>query len=571
MTIERYHTWKDENKEEFIPVSIEGEELINNRILNKGTSFSLREREELGLIGLLPDHVTTMEEQLLRVYEGFCECSSPLDKYIFVRSLQNRNATLFYALVYRHLEEMVPIIYTPTVGEACQKYSHLFHRARGLYITPNNVERMHEMMEHFPSHNIQMIVATDNEGILGIGDQGVGGMGIPVGKLSLYVLGAGIHPASGLPITLDVGTNNQSLLDDPCYLGLRQKRLRGEEYRLFIKKFVDGVKKFLPGAVLQWEDFSKQNAFTNLDTYREELPSFNDDIQGTGAVALAGILGALKKVKGELKEQKFAIYGAGAGGVGIARQIHAGLVSRGLEPQEAFDRIFILDSKGVVFDDVETVEEYKRAFAKKRQVAEGWRSVVPGHVSLSELLENEKISVLIGTSGQAGAFNEAIVREMCENTEHPIIFPLSNPTSKCETSPAEVYRISKGKAVVATGSPFDDVQYDGKTYRIGQGNNAFIFPGVGLAAIVGKVSMLSNEMFTRAAYALADFVSEEELQRGTVYPRIDQLREVSIVIAKAILNDFIENGTVTHLKKEDISSEIEKAVWNPKYLPYRRV
>ncbi len=571
MSIERYHHWKDESGEEFIPVAIEGEELINNRILNKGTSFTLREREELGLIGLLPDHVTTMDEQLMRVYEGFKECSTPLDKYIFVRSLQNRNETLFYALVVKHLEEMVPIIYTPTVGEACQKYSHLFHRARGLYITPQNVDKMHQMMEHFPSHNIQMIVATDNEGILGIGDQGVGGMGIPVGKMSLYVLGAGIHPASGLPITLDVGTNNQELLDDPCYLGLRQRRLRGDEYKIFIRKFVEGVRKYLPGAVLQWEDFSKQNAFTNLDTFRDVLPSFNDDIQGTGAVALAGILGGLKLSGQELKDQKFAIYGAGAGGVGIARQIHAGLIAQGVEPREAFEKIFILDSKGVVFDDSEGVEEYKKAFATERSVASDWRCVVPGRVSLHELLENVKITVLIGTSGQPGMFNEAVLRRMGENAERPVIFPLSNPTSKCEAAPEDIFKFTGGRAIVATGSPFPDVEYEGKRYRIGQGNNAFIFPGVGLAAIVGKVPVLTNEMFTRSASALAGFMSHEELACGTVYPRIDQLREVSVVIATEILRDLIQNGTVTHLKEEDIEKAITQYMWEPHYLPYRRV
>ena len=339
MSIEKYHRWIDKDGNNFIPVHLEGEALINNRILNKGTAFTLKEREELGLEGLVPHHVSTMEEQIERVYKGFLQRSTPIAKYMHLRGLQDRNETLFYAVVSKHVEEMSPIIYTPTVGLACQEFSRLYQKARGLYITPLNVDSMHEMIHHFPSKDIRIIVATDNQGILGLGDLGVGGMGIPVGKLSLYTLGAGIHPASSLPITLDVGTDNEELLKDPLYLGLPQKRLKEDAYAAFIEKFVNNAKILFPKAVLQWEDFSRQNAFTNLDTYRNTLPSFNDDIQGTGAVALAGIINAMKIKKEKLSDQKYAIYGAGAGGIGVARQIHAALVKEGMNPKTAIDNI----------------------------------------------------------------------------------------------------------------------------------------------------------------------------------------------------------------------------------------
>ena len=571
MSIEKYHRWIDKDGNNFIPVHLEGEALINNRILNKGTAFTLKEREELGLEGLVPHHVSTMEEQIERVYKGFLQRSTPIAKYMHLRGLQDRNETLFYAVVSKHVEEMSPIIYTPTVGLACQEFSRLYQKARGLYITPLNVDSMHEMIHHFPSKDIRIIVATDNQGILGLGDLGVGGMGIPVGKLSLYTLGAGIHPASCLPITLDVGTDNEELLKDPLYLGLPQKRLKEDAYAAFIEKFVNNAKILFPKAVLQWEDFSRQNAFTNLDTYRNTLPSFNDDIQGTGAVALAGIINAMKIKKEKLSDQKYAIYGAGAGGIGVARQIHAALVKEGMNPKTAIDNIFTLDSKGLVLNDRSGLEDYKIQFATNKSKIDSWKLKKTGTVTLHELLENEKITTLIGTSGQSGTFTEGIIKQMVKNSERPLIFPLSNPTSSCEAQPDDIIRWTDAKAIVATGSPFEEVKYNGKKLRIGQGNNVFIFPGVGFSAIVGKLQTIDDSVFTTAAYALADAVSESDLSLNARYPKISDLKKISIKVATECLKNIIKTNPDVGLKEENLPKMIESLMWKPEYLPYRKI
>ena len=571
MSIEKYHRWVDKDGNHFIPVHLEGEALINNRILNKGTAFSLKEREELGLEGLVPPHVSTLEEQLDRVYEGFVQRSTPIAKYMHLRALQDRNETLFYAVVSNHVEEMIPIIYTPTVGLACQEFSHLYQKARGLYITPLNVDYMHEIVHHFPSKDIRIIVATDNQGILGLGDLGIGGMGIPVGKLSLYTLGAGIHPASCLPVTLDVGTDNENLLKDPLYLGLPQKRLNGEAYAAFIEKFVNNVKKLFPRVILQWEDFSRQNAFTNLDTYRKTLSSFNDDIQGTGAVALAGIINAVKIKREKLGDQKYAIYGAGAGGIGIARQIHVALIKEGMDPKAAFEKIFTLDSKGLVIDDSGGLGDYKKQFATHKSKIDNWKLKNAGTVTLQELLENEKITVLLGTSGQSGSFTEDIIKQILKNSKRPVIFPLSNPTSSCEARPEDIFRWTDAKAIVATGSPFEDVEYNGKKYRIGQGNNAFVFPGVGFTAIVGKLKTIDETVFTTAAYALADTVSNSDLSMNAIYPKISSLKNITIKVATECLKNIMRTDSSLGFKEEDLPNMIESLMWKPEYLPYRKI
>ena len=571
MTIGKYLRWKDENGNEFRPVSLTGTELLNDRTLNKSTAFSYEEREAFQLDGLLPPRVQTFEDQLNRVYDGFRNASTDIEKYLFLRALQDRNETLFYALLSRHIEEMTPIIYTPTVGKACQEFSHRYQKARGLYITEDNVDNMDELARHFTGKDIKIIVVTDSQGILGLGDQGVGGMGIPIGKLSLYTLGAGIHPAHCLPIALDIGTDNQDLLDDPMYLGVPQRRLRGEDYKAFIRKFVHQVKRNFPKAVLQWEDFSKSNAFDNLNDYEEFLPSFNDDIQGTGSVVLAGILGAAK-IKGEsLADQNYVVYGAGAGGVGVADQIFAGLLKEGCSHAAARDRIFILDSQGLVFDDREGLDEYKKRYAKPRALANGWPVAERGKVSLTELIDNYPVTVLLGTSGIGGAFKEGHIQKMMEYTKRPMIFPLSNPTANCEALPEDIYRWSDGQAIVATGSPFADVDYNGQSFRIGQGNNVFIFPGVGLAAIVSQARKVTLDMFTTASYALAEMVSAEDLAVGCVYPRISELKHVSLHVATRILDDMKAKDPNCALAGKDITHELAEHTWEPIYLPYRRV
>ncbi|MGL5608539.1 MAG: NAD-dependent malic enzyme, partial [Aeromonas veronii] len=488
-----------------------------------------------------------------------------------LRALQDRNETLFYALLSRHVEEMTPYIYTPTVGKACQEFSHRFQKPRGLYITPDNVDDMGSQARHFDAKSIRIIVVTDSQGILGIGDQGVGGMGIPIGKLALYTLGAGIHPACCMPIALDVGTDNQKLLDDPMYLGRPHKRIRGKEYEEFIDKFVQGVKRHFPNAVLQWEDFSKSNAFNNLARYQQSLPSFNDDIQGTGAVVLAGIIGAVK-VKGEtLGQQNYLVYGAGAGGVGVADQICAGMIREGMDPQAARDRIYILDTQGLVCDNRDGLDEYKRRYAKPGLLLAGWDTEVPGKANLADVLRHVPISVLLGTSGSGGAFQEEHIQLMLQHCERPMVFPLSNPTANCEALPEDIYRWSNGKAIVATGSPFKDVSYEGQEFRVGQGNNVFIFPGVGLAAIVSQLREITPDVFTTAAFALAECVSEVDLAKGAVYPRIRELRSISVHVATAVLKDIVRRDPSHPLIGQDLQQHILNHMWEPVYLPYRRV
>nr|MBP6792832.1 oxaloacetate-decarboxylating malate dehydrogenase [Aeromonas sp.] len=422
---------------------------------------------------------------------------------------------------------------------------------------------------HMDAKAVRIIVVTDSQGILGIGDQGVGGMGIPIGKLSLYTLGAGIHPACCLPIALDVGTDNQALLDDPMYLGQPHKRIRGKEYDDFIDKFVAGVKRHFPNAVLQWEDFSKSNAFNNLSRYQQTLPSFNDDIQGTGAVVLAGIIGAVKSKGETLGQQYYLVYGAGAGGVGVADQICAGMIREGLDPQAARDRIYILDTQGLVCDNREGLDEYKRRYAKPGLLLAQWD--LQGKAGLTEVLRHVPISVLLGTSGAGGAFQEEHIQLMLAHCERPMVFPLSNPTANCEALPEDIFRWSQGRAIVATGSPFKDVHHEGQTFRIGQGNNVFIFPGVGLAAIVSQLREISPEIFTTAAFALAECVDEADLARGTVYPRISELRSISVHVATAVLKDIVRRDPSHPLIGQDLQQHILSHMWEPVYLPYRRV
>ncbi|MDH5559283.1 MAG: NAD-dependent malic enzyme [Deltaproteobacteria bacterium] len=569
MSIEKYHRWKNENGLPFVPVAMEGIDLLQNSILNKGTAFDEREREEFRLQGLLPPHISTMDEQLDRVYEGFSNNADAISKYQYLRGLQDRNVTLFYRLVDRHIEEMAPIIYTPTVGEACRQFSHRFRRTRGLYITKSNVSMIGEMIHHFPSRGVQVIVVTDNQGILGIGDQGIGGMGIPIGKLSLYTLGAGIHPAACLPITLDVGTDNEDCLSDPLYLGEKHHRMTGGEYNDFISKFVSGIKANFPNAVLQWEDFSKNNAFYNLERYRESLSSFNDDIQGTGAVCLAGIYTALSFTGRGLKDESFVVYGAGAGGGGIAYQIRDALVDEGLSAEEALKQIFVFDSKGLIMDN-RKLDEYKQPFAKpaEKYISNGKKQA--GQVSLKELLDNQRVTVLIGASTHTGAFDEEVVRIMLRHCDRPLIFPLSNPHSKCEAKPDDLYKWSEGRAIIATGSPFEDVSFDGKSFRVGQGNNVFIFPAVGLAAVIGRFGTFPPWLFLSAAKALSELIPKEDFEMGAIYPRIGELRKVSRHVCMRLLErQRLERGE--KVSEDEILSEIRATMWKPVYMPYRRV
>lgn len=561
---------KDSFGREYMEVYLDGIALLRLVMTNKGTAFTPEERVSLGLDGLLPPQVNTMEQQLARVYGGFRREPTPIAKYQYLRALQERNEILFYALLERHLGEMLPIVYTPTVGEAVQQFNFLYQSARGVSFSPLNIDRAKRVLASFPWEDVRMIVATDSSAILGIGDQGYGGLAIPIGKLSLYTAGGGVSPFHTMPVVLDVGTDRTDLINDPFYLGVRQRRLRGEAYVEFFDKFVDAVKSSCPRAVIQWEDLSKEAAFSVLERYRKVIPSFNDDIQGTGAVTLAGVVAACKQRGDSIKDQAVVIHGAGAGGVGVAWAICQGMVREGLSEREALERIFVLDSKGLLTTD-RPIEEYKRKFAQAPERIAGWSkaAAVP---TLLETIQNARATVLLGLSGQAGAFSEPVIKAMAENTAQPVIFPLSNPTSACEALPEDILAWTKGKALVATGSPFAPVEIDGRTITIGQGNNAFIFPGLGFGAILSDAREITDGMVLAAAYALVDYTAEKHLPKGLIYPPVEELQEVSVRVATAVIRQAFADGVATSKKVNPETAEgyVKARFWRPKYLPFVR-
>ncbi|MEE8105555.1 MAG: NAD-dependent malic enzyme [Planctomycetota bacterium] len=549
----------------YLPVVERGQRLLHTPLLNKGTGFSDEERDAFGLRGLVPPRISTAREQLQRAYDSFTAFEHNLERYIYLSSLQDRNETLFFRLVLEHLEEMTPIIYTPVVAEACANWSGIFRRARGIYLTPSDRGRFDQVLRNSPV-DPSVIVVTDNERILGIGDQGAGGMGIPIGKLSLYTLGAGIHPSRCLPISLDVGTDNGDLLRNPLYIGWRHPRLRGDEYWEFVDEFVESVKRCFPDVLLQWEDFAKTTSFRHLEAHRDNIASFNDDIQGTAAVSVAGLLGAMRQLKSRLIDQTIVMLGAGSAGVGIASLIVDAMVDEGASPEEAKRRIFTLDRKGLVVQGRPGLDENKKKFAVEPERIASW-GAVGDEIPLLEVVKRAKATVLFGVSGQAGAFDESIIRAMAANAARPIVLPLSNPTSHAEAKPVDIIRWTDGRAIVATGSPFDDVVYNGKRYRIGQGNNVFIFPGVGLAAIVARAKRITDGMFLAAARALASCVTEDLLWLGCVYPKIEDVRACSRVVAKAVMEAAVKDGVADPIV--DMDAAIEAAMWEPRYLPYR--
>jgi malate dehydrogenase (oxaloacetate-decarboxylating) len=576
---------KDDDTLVFV-TDADGNDVIRAPLLNKGTAFSKKERDELGLTGLIPPHILDLDQQIMKIYQRYkrigkafdiCKSCKSFDskqftvlkkevdiaRYNFLRDLQDRNELLFYAFIYKYMEEIIPIVYTPTVGDAVQQFSRDSARFRGIFLSPTNINNATSVFNHFRFKHPTIAVVTDNQGILGIGDQGVGGMNIAIGKLSLYVMGAGIRPWETLPLTLDVGTDNLTDLQDPYYLGYKAGRLQGVAYEEFIDTFINAIREKFPNILIQWEDFSRQNAFTVLDKYRYEILSFNDDIQGTGSVALAGILNALKCSGEDLNDQRFVIYGAGAGGIGIARRIAACLTSKcSISRDAACHRIVILDSKGMVTDERD-VEEYKKLFSKKRSFYKEWNVETTGHITLLEVVKNFMPTVLIGTSGRHGHFTPEIIHTMHKNTKHPIIFPLSNPTYNSETTPQEVYKLTKGEAIVATGSPFEPFQYNGKTIMIGQGNNFFIFPGVGFGAILSGGNYISDNVFTEVACTLAELTPDNLLSKGMIYPSFKDIREISVHIALTTTHHIAEEqGTIEYTLEA-----IKKRMWKPGYHP----
>jgi malate dehydrogenase (oxaloacetate-decarboxylating) len=542
-----------------------GPQILGHPLYNKGSAFTHEERRAFGLEGLLPSAVNTLEQQARRVYENLARKTDPLERYIGLASLEDRNEHLFHHVLGEHLEEFLPVVYTPTVGRACQQFSHIFRRARGLWITPEHRGRIDQVLGNWTGDEVRLIVVTDNERILGLGDQGAGGMGIPIGKVAVYTAAAGIDPRHTLPISLDVGTDNQALLDDDLYLGWPHRRLRGPAYDAIVDEFVTAVRRRFPRALLQWEDFKKQNAFNLLDRYRTALPSFNDDIQGTGAVVLAGILASARITGVPLERQRVVILGAGAAGIGIARQIRDVLERAGLVGDELARALALVDIGGVLARDGQPLDDFQLPLAWPAELAR--ESGLAGPHGLDAVVRAVKPTVLIGACGQGGVFDKAVVEAVASHVERPMILPLSNPTSQSEAVPADLLAWTEGRALVAAGSPFDAVTYGDRTIRVGQCNNAFIFPGMGLGALVSEAQEVNDGMFRVAAACLAAQVSDEDLAAGALYPRVRDLRRVSTRIAEAVAREARDSGVGRPLADDAIARAIKEAQWEPVYKP----
>lgn len=561
---------EEETGEEIIEVSVIGQALLDTPVLNKGMGFTQEEREEFELTGLLPHHISTVEEQLQRNYDNYQRSNTDLERYIFLASLQDRNETLFYKLVGQHISEMLPIIYTPTVGLACQQYSRIYRRPRGLYISYPHRHEIDRILDNAPHSEVAVIVVTDGERVLGLGDLGVGGMGIPVGKLALYTLCAGIHPATTLPVLLDAGTDNEELLEEPLYVGWRNRRVRGDEYDEFIEAFVAAVMKKFPNVLLQWEDFARHNAGRLLERYRDRICSFNDDIQGTGAVALAGLLAAVKVTGSKISEQQIVMLGAGSAASGVCRQIVAAMKNEGLTDEEARSNIWLVDRDGLVHSEEKGLEGFKLEFAQPVERISGWKLARPDFISLEDTVRNVRPAILIGTAAQPGAFSEDVIREMARHVARPIIFPLSNPTSKSEAVPADLISWTEGRAIVATGSPFPAVEYEGHLIHTGQCNNVYIFPGVGLGVIAARARRVTDSMFVAAARALAQLSPVHIDPTTSLFPSLADVRKVSRHVAIAVALEAAREGLGESTGEDAIRRRVEAKMWIPRYLRYRR-
>lgn len=542
-----------------------GEQVLRDPAQNKDAAFSHAERQKLGVEGLLPPAVLTIEQQVAMELEHIFSKNDPLEQYIGLIALLDRNETLFYRLLVENLERLTPIIYTPTVGLACEQFSHIYRRPRGLFLCPADRGQIAQRLRNFRQRDIRLIVVTDNERILGLGDQGAGGMAIPIGKLVLYSAGAGIHPAFCLPISLDVGTDNSALLEDPFYIGHRGRRLRGLEYDAFVEEFVQAVRHVFPRALLQWEDFKKTNALNLLERYAFRLPSFNDDIQGTAAVTLAGVLTGLALTGHALREQKFLLAGSGAAGIGIGRLLRTALKAEGLSDDDVRRRLVFVDSGGVVCERRQDLEMHKGKVALRSTDLAVLGLADPPETRLEAIVAAIRPTVLIGTTGQPGDFTPLVIRTMAEHCDRPIILPLSNPTSKAECTPSEALQHSDGRALVATGSPFEPVQFAGRKHVIGQCNNVFVFPGVGLGVLISEAGRLTDSMFLAAARALAKFTAAHPGGDGCLYPSLRELRAASKCIAFRVAQKARDEGLGRGLEDEAIQRAIESFCWFPDY------
>lgn len=554
-----------------LDVPVSGPDLLRDPLLNKGTAFSETERDAFGLHGLLPPHVGTLEAQLDRRLKAFRAEQTAFEKYVFLRGLQDSNETLFYALLGAHLEEMLPIVYTPTVGEACERFSERWSKPRGLFISWPQRQRIDQILSDPRLDSTEVIVVSDGERILGLGDQGAGGMGIPIGKLSLYTACAGLHPSTTLPILLDVGTDNEARLADPLYVGWRNHRVRGQDYDDFVDAFVTAVSKRWPNVLLQWEDFARQNAGRMLERYRDRLCTFNDDIQGTAAVAAGTLLSAIQATGGSIADQRVVIVGAGTAGIGIATLLASLMRSAGLSDAAARARFFAVDRAGLLVSDMADVLDFQRPFAQDRAAVASFRLASPGgRIELLDVIENARPTTMIGVSGQPGAFTEAAVRAMARHVERPVIFPLSNPTSRAEASPHNILAWTDGRALVGTGSPFPPVTRDGLTFKVDQTNNSYVFPGVGLGVLAVGARRVTDRMFEAAARTLAE---ASPVRRGelSLLPPVHELRLVARLVAKAVARAARDEGLCPAYTDPQIDQRVDIKMWRPMYRPYRFV
>ena len=550
----------------YIPVA--GPALLETPLLNKGSAFSAEERNSFNLTGLLPHNIETIEEQSLRAYHQLRSFTSDMDKHIYLRNIQDTNETLFYHLVEQHIEEIMPLIYTPTVGQACEKFSQIYRRKRGLFVSYAERHQIDDILQNATKQNVKVIVVTDGERILGLGDQGIGGMGIPIGKLSLYTACGGISPAYCLPILLDVGTNNQQLLDDPMYMGWRNPRISGDDYNEFVDLFIQAVKRRWPEALLQFEDFAQENATPLLNKYRDQLCCFNDDIQGTAAVSVGTLIAACLNKGQKLSEQKIAFLGAGSAGCGIAEHIVRQMQREGLTEAQARSQVFMVDRYGLLTDSMTELQKFQVPLVQKESDIAHWDK--SNKLGLAQVVQQGGVTVLFGVSGQKGLFTQEVIEALCANTEHPIVLPLSNPTTRVEATPQEVMNWSRGKAIIATGSPFPPTTFNGQTFEVSQCNNSYIFPGIGLGVLAAQATSISDNMLMAASQALADISMEYQKAPGAILPPIKVIREISEKIAYAVAVQAVEDKLALPDTAENLQRRIEANFWLPEYRHYRR-
>ncbi len=561
----------DNNGKPYLKVRLTDYALMLNPLLNKGMAFTAEERERFNLWGVLPPGQIDITIQRKRSYEACQSKSSDVEKYIYLRDLQDSNETLFYNLLYEQIEELMPIVYTPTVGLGCQRYSHIYRRPRGVFISYPNRSHIDKILANPRFNYVKVIVVSDGERILGLGDQGAGGMGIPIGKLALYTACAGIHPGFTLPVLLDSGTNNAELQADPLYIGWQHERIRGQEYADFVELFITAVKKRFPHILLQWEDFAQQNANPLLERYRDQLCTFNDDIQGTAAVAAGALFAAIHVTKSDLRDQRFAVLGAGSAGCGISSLLKQAMIEKGMSESDACRRFFLIDKDGLLLEDNKHLLAFQKPFAQTKNNLSSWRLNNSHSITLDDVIHNAHPTVLIGVSGQAGEFSENRIRAMANYVERPIIFPLSNPTSRSEANPSDLLKWTEDRAIIGTGSPFGNVLKSGKMRRVDQTNNCYIFPGMGLGLIAVKAKTVTDTLFMHAAKALAECSPVHYNPEDNLLPPLSQIRQVSLKVAVAVAREAIHSGLARFTPPGDLEQYLQNYMWKPEYLPYENL